>query len=154
MLKTTDFRKIAVLAAKAASSKKAERIVIHNIGRISAIADFAGLVTVESRPQLEAVEQEIETSLFLGNKLRCLRKEGVAGGSWLVMDYGGLLVHVMVPESRELYGLDRLYQRSPVVAWREKPPAAKAARAKPAARRARRGGPAGRKSSLKKYFLR
>lgn len=49
------------------------------------------------------------------------RAEGAEAGWWLVLDYGDVVVHVLQPEAREYYDLERLYADCPELDWRSVP---------------------------------
>ena len=44
-------------------------------------------------------------------------EEGREGGSWVLLDYGDIVVHVFLEETREYYGLERLWADAPRVDW-------------------------------------
>ena len=123
-----DFRRLAVLAAKAASEKQAEDIVLYHIKPISGLADYLLLATVDSPAQLEAVEDHVSQQ-FKEKGVSLVRREGSRSAIWRVLDYGGLLVHLMHRDAREFYSLDKLYIDARRVSWEEAPakPARKAA---------------------------
>lgn len=110
------FKFVAVAAARAADDKKGEEIALLNVRSISGVADFILLVTVTSPAHLEAVEAEITDFLErAGVELR--HRDGSRSGLWRVLDYGGLLVHLMHAEARHFYGLDKLYHDAPKHRW-------------------------------------
>ncbi len=114
------FRRFAVTAARAAADKKAKDIKVLDVQRVSSITDFMLLSTVESPFQMKAVAETIEEALE--NKgLEPLRSDGAASTQWKVLDYGGILIHIMQPESREFYGLDRLYMDAKKIRWQAPP---------------------------------
>ncbi len=113
-----DFRRLAVLAARGASDKKAEEIVLFHIRPISGLADFLLLATVDSPAHLEAVEDHISRT-FKAKGLLLVRRDGARSQHWRVLDYGGLLVHLMHREAREFYSLDKLFIDARRVGWEE-----------------------------------
>lgn len=116
---TKNFKPAAVAAARAAADKKAPRISLRKVGDISPITDYALVVTALSRPHLETLELAVERALEeLG--LACLRRARPKSDQWRVLDFGGLLVHIMTEESREFYAIDELYGKSADVAWEKK----------------------------------
>lgn len=129
------FRKLAVQAARLADSKKAENVKIYHIAESSTLADYAVLATVDSPPQLETVEYEITKKFKEGGVFR-LHRDGMESGVWRVVDYGGLLVHIVTAQAREFYGLDRIYHLAKEVRWLARRPAAPAAAKRRAPRRA------------------
>ncbi len=144
-----EFKKIAVIAARAGDAKKGHPIVVYDLAGKSPLADYAVLVAVESAPQLDAVEEEISIKLKQDG-IYCLHKDGMRSKNWKVLDYGGVLVHVYDIKAAEFYAIDKVYSDFRTVEWEEAPaakaaPAAKPAIEKPAARK-----PAAKKIAAKK----
>lgn len=110
------FKALAVSAARAASGKKGEEIALLNVSRVSPITDFILIVTATSRPHLETLEREVEKA---GDEAGtpCLHRAKPKSESWRVLDFGGLLVHLMTAQSRAFYALDKLYHEAPKVPW-------------------------------------
>lgn len=109
-----DFRKLAVKAAKIAIDKKAVDTVILDVQEMTALANYFVITTAESSPQINAVCGEIEKE-FKEEGVRPLRREGVASPSWRVIDYGGIVVHVMSPYIRETYKLEKLWDGAKIL---------------------------------------
>lgn len=129
------FRKLAAAAARLADSRKAADIKVYDIADRSDAAYFALISTVESQPQMRAVEDEISVGLKRAEGVHALHRDGLLSRTWKVMDYGGLVVHIFEPSARAFYALDRLYDGCGLVDWQAKParrPAAKKAPAKKA----------------------
>ncbi|MDT8286241.1 MAG: ribosome silencing factor [Elusimicrobiales bacterium] len=143
------FRKLAAAAAKLADDKKASDIKIYDIADKSDAAYFSLVVTVESQPQMRAVEDEISVGLKRDEGLHVLHRDGLMSRTWKVMDYGGLVVHVFEPSARAFYALDRLYEDCAVVEWQAKPARVPAAKKEPAGKVPASKAPA-RKTPAKK----
>jgi ribosome-associated protein len=151
-LTTSDFKKSAVLAARAADDKKAENIKVYFIGANSSLADYVAIATVDSPPQLEAVEEGVARRLKEEGTYR-LHAEGGRSNSWRVLDYGGFIMHVVTQEARDFYSLDKIYCFGKETRWeaRRIAPAAKPAKpAKAAAKKAAVKKPAAKRSAAKK----
>jgi iojap-like ribosome-associated protein len=103
-----DFLEMAEQAAKIADDKKAVKTVILDVRSLTAIANYFVITTAESTPQIYAICAEIEKT-FKEDGISIVRKEGVSSASWRVLDYGGLVVHVMSPQTRDLYNLEKLW---------------------------------------------
>jgi ribosome-associated protein len=110
------FQKIAALAARAAWDKKGEDIVLLNVRLISGVADFILLVTVTSPAHVDAVETGVSVLMELAG-VEVRHRDGSHSAIWRVLDYGGLLVHLMHAEARALYSLDKLYPDAPKAKW-------------------------------------
>ena len=109
-------RAVAVAAARAASDKQAEDIVVLDVSDVIVITDYFVLCTASSSRQvktvIEAVENQVRT---LG--VRPVRREGEADAGWWLLDYVDVVVHVFGTEEREYYDLERLWRDAPVVDW-------------------------------------
>ena len=109
-------RAVAVAAARAASAKQADDIVVLDVSELIVITDYFVLCTASSSRQvktvIEAVEDEIRA---LG--ARPVRREGEAGAGWWLLDYVDVVVHVFGVEEREYYDLERLWRDAPVLDW-------------------------------------
>ena len=109
-----DFRKLAVKAAKIADDKKAVDTVILDVQEMTAIANYFVIATAESSPQINAICTEIEKT-FKEEGVRPLRREGISSASWRVIDFGGIVIHVMAPYVRETYKLEKLWNGAKTV---------------------------------------
>jgi len=143
-----EFKKIAVLAARAGDAKKADPVTVYDLAGKSSLADFAVLAAVESAPQLDAVEEEVSVRLK-HEGVYCEHKDGMRSKNWKVLDYGGVLVHVYDIKAAEFYAIDKVYSEYKTVEWRETP-AAPAVKKAPAAKPAAAKKPAVKKPAVKK----
>ncbi|MCG2725032.1 MAG: ribosome silencing factor [Elusimicrobia bacterium] len=118
------FKKIALLAANIGNDKKAVDIEIYELGKESSLAFYVVIMTAESAPQMSAIEDAV--SIQLKQKgFYILYKDGPESKKWKVIDYGGIIVHIFAPVTREFYSLDKVYYDFKKVKW-EKPPIKKA----------------------------
>lgn len=140
------FKKIAIAAARAGDDKKASPVKVFDLAGTSPLADYAVLMTVESGPQLDAVEEEVQVRLK-HEGVYCLHKDGMRSRNWKILDYGGTLVHICDAKAGEFYAIERLFDRCKPVEWEEKPAAAPAA---PAAEKAPAKKAAPKKTAAKK----
>ena len=104
IIKKTPYRKTAASAARVISSKKAEETVIYDVRKLTSFTDYIIISTVNSTAQLEAVSRELKEKL----DLKPDHTENGEGG-WMLIDYGGFVVNLFFPESREFYGLERIW---------------------------------------------
>ncbi len=107
-------RELALHAAQLASEKKGHDLHLLEVGRISIVADYFLLVTGTSAVQVHAIcDYLVETLKKAGHYT--LRIEGYREGWWVILDYGGLVVHLFQPEARIFYDLERLWSEAPRV---------------------------------------
>ena len=101
-------------AVNAADKMGGEDFVALDVSEPMPLADIFFIVTGRSERNVGAISDEIERQLHeTGNKL--LRREGKAGGRWILCDYGDMIVHVFHGEEREYYALERLWKDCPTV---------------------------------------
>jgi ribosome-associated protein len=96
-------------AINAAQEKQAEDVILLDLDGLGAFTDYFLLCTGFSSPQLEAVCDEIEKQLERLGKRRA-RREGKPGSDWMLLDFGGLIVHVFTERARHFYDLERLWR--------------------------------------------
>ena len=104
-METLDILKIAV---KAADDKKGEDIEVIKVDDLTILADYFMIVSGASNTQVRAIAEEIEDKLA---------KQGVEphhiegrASTWILIDYGTVVVHVFYKEAREFYDLSKLWQ--------------------------------------------
>lgn len=107
---------IALLAAAAADDRKAGDMVLLDIGEVSYLADYLLIVSGYSNAQLRAISQSIQEKIKDTYGLYPMSAEGESQGSWVLIDYGDVIVHVMAPESREFYNLEAFWSHGQQVA--------------------------------------
>lgn len=101
-------KEIALAAAKALDSKKGQEIAAIEITDLTTIADYFVICTGTSNTQINALCGAVEEALDkLGEPV--LRREGYRNGTWVLLDYGCVVVHVFSKEAREFYSLERLW---------------------------------------------
>ena len=99
----------ALEAARALSGKKGEDIRIKDITGIADFADFFVISTGNNPNQIDAMKDAVEEALHkAGAALKSI--EGNKDSSWILMDYGDLIIHIFDKESRSFYDLDRIWK--------------------------------------------
>lgn len=99
------------LARKAAAlldEKKALRVSVIKIREISTLADYFVIASGNTAVHVRALSDELEEKLK-AEGVPPIRVEGYRSRSWVLLDYGGVVVHVFTQEAREFYDLDRLW---------------------------------------------
>lgn len=103
-------KELALLAAKALSDKKGKEIRVLEIAELTTLADYFVLATGSSNTQINALVDNVEKVLTEEAGEEPLHREGYRGGTWVLLDYGCITIHVFNQEAREFYGLERLWQ--------------------------------------------
>lgn len=100
---------LAENAVRILDAKKARSLKLIGIRDISVLADYFVLATGTSSTHVKALADEVEFRLKeLG--ITPERTEGYRSNSWVLQDYGNVVVHVFTEQSREFYDLDRLWR--------------------------------------------
>ncbi len=101
--------KLAITIAEAASDRKAGEILLLRVADVSYLADYFVMMSGYSRVQVRAIAEAIEAQVEIEWKRRPLRTAGKAEGSWVLQDYGDVIVHIMTPKEREFYNLEAFW---------------------------------------------
>ena len=102
-------REIAIIAAKALDAKKGRDIKVLQIDALTTLADYFVICSGSSTTQINALCDIVEEKLETEGGEKPLRREGHRGGTWVLLDYGCVVVHVFNNEAREFYSLERLW---------------------------------------------
>ena len=81
------------------------------------VADEFVLASASNDRQVKAIVDEIERAVSAAGHARPLRVEGTEDRQWVLMDYGDVVVHVFLDETRHYYELERLWGDVPQVTW-------------------------------------
>jgi ribosome-associated protein len=101
-------------AARAALDKRAADLVILDVRGVSGVTDYFVVCSGRSSPHLQAISDAIRDTLKTEG-VRPLHIEGVADSGWILLDYGDVLMHVFLEETRAYYALERLWGDAPTV---------------------------------------
>jgi ribosome-associated protein len=99
---------------EAAESKKAIDVLAMDMAQFLAITDYFVIASGATTIQVRAIAKEIEDRLREAG-VKPLRREGLSGHRWILLDYGGTVVHVFHEEERDYYNLERYWQAAPRV---------------------------------------
>jgi ribosome-associated protein len=106
----------ACLCAKIADDYRGQNTQVLNLTEITPIVDFFVITTATSRRQMLAIAEEIDRVL----KAEGSRHQGVEGyesNSWILHDYGDIVLHVFSPDARSVYDLEHLWADAARVDW-------------------------------------
>jgi ribosome-associated protein len=99
-------------AVAALDDKKGIDITVLDVSSVIVLTDVFIIVSGTSRRQVAGLAEEVELRLRpLGR--RPLRREGMEDATWVLLDYGDVVIHVFDEETREYYDLARLWADAP-----------------------------------------
>ena len=102
-------QELAIIAAKALDEKKGKEISAIEITDLTTIADYFVIASGTSNTQINALSGAVEKALKEQANEDPLRREGYRDGTWVLLDYGCIVVHIFSQEAREFYSLERLW---------------------------------------------
>ncbi len=102
------------IAARAALEKKAVDLTVLDLQGLSGIADFFLLCSARSTPHADTIAEAVRITLR-AEGARPRHTEGSAESGWLLLDYGDVVVHVFLEETRRFYALERLWGDAPLL---------------------------------------
>ena len=82
--------------------------------KTSDLVDYFVICSVESEPQLRAVEKEIDKNLR-AHKIKSFRWEGKITSGWIILDLGDIVVHIMNEYERGYYKLEELWEKDAII---------------------------------------
>lgn len=107
---------LAATLARLAHEKKGEDILVLDVAEQLGVADYFVIVTGLNRNHVRALVNE----LHVRTKAAGVRHQPLEGSDlswWVVMDFVDVVVHVMQPEAREYYDMEKLFTDCPVLDW-------------------------------------
>ncbi len=96
------------LIVKTLDSKRGEDIQAIKISDLTILADYFVIVNGTSNTHTRTLADEVEYQLSQRSE-EPLRREADTGNTWIILDYGDIIVHVFYKEARNFYQLERLW---------------------------------------------
>ena len=106
---------IAKIAAKALDDKKALGVSILKLPTHAVIADCFVVATGTSSTHIKSLADEVEFQLSEQVQIKPGHIEGFGNASWILLDYGTVIIHIFTKEAREFYNLERLWNDAEVI---------------------------------------
>jgi ribosome-associated protein len=101
-------------AARAALDKKAVDLTVLDVQGVSTVTDYFLVCSGRSAPHVKTIADAIREELK-EDGIRPLHAEGQADSGWVLLDYGDVLMHVFLADTRAYYALERLWGDAPSV---------------------------------------
>ena len=96
------------LMVKALDSKRGEDIQVIKIADLTILADYFVIVNGTSNTHARTLADEVEFQMSQKG-IEPLRREADTGNTWIVLDYGDIIIHVFYKETRSFYKLEGLW---------------------------------------------
>lgn len=112
-----DSRQLAIALARLADKKKAEGIVILNLKKLLFLTDYFVILSGKHKKQNQAIADELMLKAKHSFRVKLLGNEGYAEGSWIVLDFGDVVVHIFHEALRKFYDLEFIWGEATRVRW-------------------------------------
>ncbi len=109
---------MAIAAARAASGKKADDVLVMDMRDVFILTDYFVICSGNTDRQVASIQEAIEEKLA-ATSVKPVRREGEQHRRWVLLDYIEIVVHIFRSEEREYYEIERLWKDAPLVDWEE-----------------------------------
>ena len=104
----------AIFIAQAAKDKKAEDVLVLEVGDLTSIADFFIFGSGESERQVRGLATFIEKEMATQYHTHPVM-EGKETANWILLDYGDIIVHIFRSDIRQYYALEKMWADAPQI---------------------------------------
>ena len=116
-------RELAIAAAQAADAQHASDIIILHVGDVLGVTEYFVVASASNKRLVNSAVDGIEARLKIEPGRSPVRVEGFREQQWVLIDYGDVVVHVFLTETRDFYEIERLYSDVPKIPWEPIPAA-------------------------------
>ncbi len=104
----------AIFIAQSASEKKAEDVLVLEVGDLTSIADYFIFASGESERQVRGLAAFIEKEMTQRYDIHPVI-EGKETANWILLDYGDIIVHIFRSDIRQYYALEKMWADAPQI---------------------------------------
>lgn len=90
-----------------------------DVGDVLSIVEHFVITSAPNTRQVRTIAEEVEEKVRLAGEGSPIRTEGLDDLTWVLLDYGDVVVHVFLQETREFYDLERLWGDVPRLSWED-----------------------------------
>ena len=103
-------KKLTETIVEAIQDKKGEKITVIDLSELqgSSVPEFI-ICQGKNPTQTYAIAENIKEKVWKEMHLHEVTSEGYRNSQWIILDYGSLMVHIFLPETREFYNLEDLW---------------------------------------------
>ena len=103
---------LAQLCVEAAAEKKAEDPVLLDVRKLCSFTDYFVILSGRSTRHVKGLAEAIEDELR-SKRLSVSKSEGLSEGTWVLLDYNDVVVHIFYKETRGFYDIEGLWHDAP-----------------------------------------
>jgi ribosome-associated protein len=109
----------AVMAAVASADKLGQDTLVLDVGEVLGIVEYFVVTSASNTRQVRTITEDVADRIREAGGGRPIRTEGMGDLHWALLDFGDVVVHVVLDETREFYELERLWGDVPRLDWEE-----------------------------------
>lgn len=98
----------AALAAKCIDEKKGKKLSVLQVGELTSITDYFVIASGSSGTQVKAIADEVIDKMKAAGE-EPIHVEGFNSAMWILIDFADVVVHIFMEETRDFYGIERLW---------------------------------------------
>lgn len=102
------------IICKAIEDKQGDDILVLKVGAVTSLSNYFVIASADNEKKIKAMSDNVEDELEKIGVV-CNAKEGQTTNSWMILDYGDIMVHLFKDEFREYYNLERLWKDAPKI---------------------------------------
>ncbi len=114
---TDSIRALAFAAARAADDKKGSDVLVLDVGETIGITDVFVIASAPNTRLVSFMAEEVERVVKEAGGDGPIASEGLEDANWVLLDFGGFIVHLFLEETRRFYDLERLWADAPKLDW-------------------------------------
>ena len=107
-------KELARLCVRTALDKKAEDPVILDVRKLCSFTDYFVIMSGRSTRHVQGLAEAIDAELR-SKKLTSTNAEGLNEGTWVLLDYNDVIIHIFYTETRKFYDIEGLWHDAPRV---------------------------------------
>lgn len=105
-----DAKELVKHTCEALLERKGHDIEVLHIEQLTTLTEYFVICSATSTTQVKALADNVEFQLKKDHGILPHHVEGFESSSWILLDYGSMLVHVFLPETRDFYRLENLWK--------------------------------------------
>ena len=117
-----DSLELARLCARVAMDTKAEDLLVLDVGELTSFTDYFIIMSGRSTRHVQGLAEAIEVDLR-SKKLSTSSAEGLNEGTWVLLDYSDVVVHIFYSETRKFFDIEGLWHDAPRISLDDSPAA-------------------------------